>query len=138
MKKSIFTISFIIISLFFSFSFVFATDNNMDNLKNNMMNTVNSAGNVVQDAAEGTAGAVQNGMNTVGDKSREFTNNIENAGNDMMDNVNSDYTATRTAAENNTTPSNIGYDNIWTWIIVGVIAIVVIALIWYFVSQNNE
>lgn len=148
MKKSIFTITFIILSILFSASFVFAAENNVENVKNNMVDTVNNAGNVVQDTASGAAGAVKNGLNAIGNTTQNMTNSVNNAGNDMMNNTdnnmmntdnnsNSDYTATRTATENNTETAG-GYNNMWTWIIVGIIAIVIIALIWYYVSQNNH
>ena len=141
MKKSIFTISFIVIALFFSFSIVYATENNAENVKNNVVDTVNNTENVVKDTATGAAGAVKNGLNTIGNKTQEMTNNVKNAGNDMMnttDNTNTNYTATRTATEENVGTTTGGYNNVWTWIIVGIIAIVIIALIWYYVSQNNR
>ncbi len=134
MKKSIFTFSLIVIALFFSFSCVFAAEDNMNNVKNNMVDTVNNAGNVVQDTASGAAGVVKNGINGISNATQQMTNDVNNAGNDM----NSDYTATRTATENNMESATTGFNNIWTWVIVGIIAIVIIALIWYYVSQNNH
>ena len=149
MKKSIFITLFVIFSLFISFSYVYANDNTMENIKNNLTDTANNAGNVAGDAAKGTAGAVengmngvgnaaQNGMNAIGNTAENMVNGVRNAGNDVGNAVNDmDYSATRTAAE--TDANNSGaMNNMWTWIIVGVIAIAIIALIWFYVSQNNR
>ena len=151
MKKTIFTISFIIIAMFLSASLVFAEGNNFENVKNNIVDTVNNAGNVVGDTASGAAGAVQNGMNTVGNATQNMSNDVNNAGENMANGVknmgddmgnaigNMDYTAERTSTENNANnAANAGFNNTWTWIIVGIIALVVIGLIWYFVTQNNH
>ena len=67
----------------------------------------------------------------------------ENTGNDMKDAVedvgDNVYTATRTSTENTTNNGgNWMNGNMWTWIIVGIIAIIIVALVWYFVSKSNH
>lgn len=160
MKKRIFIALFVILSLIFSCSYVMANDNNNGNsLVNGVKNTVNDAGNMAEDAANGTAGAIKDGANNVKDKTQDAMNNAkngaENAGNNVnntMDNMgnnmnnnmgnqdNNRYTATRTATEENTgnTTQNWMSRDIWTWIIVGIITIVIVALIWYYASRNNR
>ena len=148
MKKIIFTISFVIIAMFLSASFVFAAGNNFENVKNNIVDTVNNAGNVVGDTASGAAGAVKNGMNNVGNATKNMSNDVNNAGENMANGVNNmsndmgnsmDFTAERTSTDNNANnAANAGFNNTWTWIIVGIIAAVVIGLIWYYVTQNNH
>lgn len=165
MKKSIFIISFIILSLFFSYSFVFA-ENAGEQVVNGVRQTVNGVENAAQDAANNTGNALQESGNNMKNKAQDAGNNIkgslenagnnlqnagnnmmnsvENAGNDMMnstDNMMNDdgYTASRTAAETNNNQAN-GWMNrdMWTWIIVGIITIVIVALIWYYASRHNQ
>lgn len=157
MKKSIFIISFIMFLLIFSFSCVFA-NNDSETLVNNVRNAVGGAENVVEDAAKGTAGAIKDGFNTVGNKTTEDVgNNVKNMGNNaandakyMGDNMindgndivneatslrpDDDYTATRTS---NDTDANFMTNNVWTWIILAIIAIIIIAVIWYYATKNN-
>ena len=52
MKKSIFTISFIILALFFSFTYVFAA-NAGEQMINGMKETTEGAGNAVKDVTNG-------------------------------------------------------------------------------------
>lgn len=159
MKKSIFIISFVLVALFFSFSCVFAEDGGQKVI-NDIKNTTNGASDMVQDAANGTGGAIGNGANDVRDGAENVANDakdaVENAGNDIgsgAENAGNDikngtentennmrnqsdnaYTATRTATNGT---GNFMSRDIWTWIIVGIIAIVIVALIWYYASRNN-
>lgn len=156
MKKSIFIISFIILSLFFSYSFVYA-ENAGQQVVNGIRDTVGGVENAAEDAANGTAGAIKNGTenvkNTAQDAANGAKNGMENAGdntmnamdnadNNMRNNMDNGYEAKRTATESPTTNNNgnQGWMNrdMWTWIIVGVITIVIIALIWYYASRNNH
>ena len=154
MKKSIFIISFIILSVFFSYSFVYA-ENSGQQMVNGMKETADGAGNAVKDAANGTAGAINNGVdglkNMAGDTVNNAKDGLNNAGNDIKngaDNIgdsmrnadNNTYEATRTATENPNNNDNQGFMNrdMWTWIIVGIITIVIIALIWYYASRSTH
>lgn len=167
MRKSIFVIAFVLVSVIFSYSFVFAADakNVGNDVVNGVRNTVGGAENVVEDAAKGAAGAIKNGVqavqDTAGGDNNQAQKNTENMGNDVKntaENVGNDtknaaenvgngmnktgnnaYTATRTATETTgETTKNWMSSNVWTWIIVGIIAIVIIALIWYYASRNNQ
>lgn len=146
MKKTIYVISLIIISLFLSFSYVYANNNDGKDATNAVRNTVGGAENVVEDAAKGTAGAIRSGFNTVGEGTENVVNDAKNMGNGNGDNAqadtnkaktNSNYNATRTATENGASSNGMGRE-VWTWIIVAIIAIVIIALIWYYASRNNS
>lgn len=157
MKKSIFIALFVILSLLFSCSYVMATNDN--NLTEGVKNTVNNAENMAENAGNSAAGAIKNGANDVknatGDVMNGAKNGVENAGNDVKNGVqnigndannamnnmdNNGYTATRTATEQNAVNSTQNWMNrdIWTWIIVGIITIVIVALIWYYASRNNR
>ena len=68
---------------------------------------------------------------------------MKNIGNNMKDTgkakTENGYNATRTATETTTNNTNNGLTkDMWTWIIVAIIAIVIIALIWYYASRNNH
>ena len=149
MKKIIFAISLIIFTLFFSFTCVYATENNMDNVKNNIVDTANNAGNVVKDTTSGAASAINNGLNAIGNTTQNMSNDamngVNNAADNMMNganttanNMNSDFTATRTSTEGTTDGNNSWTNNIWTWIIIGIIVVATIGIVWYFVNQNNR
>ena len=47
-----------------------------------------------------------------------------------------DYTATRTTADLTGTPTNTA--TTWVWIILAVSAVVIIGLVWYYATQNNN
>ena len=165
MKKSIIIISFIILSLLFSSSFVFA-ENAGNQVVDGIRNTVGGVENAAQDAANGVGGAVKNGANMIKDGAQNVGNGMSNATQDMGNSVNNGvnnagdeiknsadktgntmrnmgdgaFNATRTATEDNTNNGSQGWMNrdMWTWIIVGIITIAIIALIWFYASKNNR
>ena len=155
MKKSIFVITFIILSVLFSYSFVYA-ENAGGQVVNGVKDTINGVGNAAGDVVNGTAGAVKDGANAVKDTTQnaandanngmqnagdDMKNGAENMGNDMRNGTNNAFNATRTSTENATNnDNNQGWMNrdIWTWIIVGIITIVIVALIWYYASRTNQ
>ena len=137
----------IIVSMIFSFTVCFANDggNVVQDAANGVRNVVGGAENAVEDAAKG-----------VTDGAKNITNNIENGGNKMedkasnaMNSMNSDnssnnnsgmsttnnYAATRTATgtEANTFMGMTATS--WTWLIMGIAAIAIIALVWYYSAQ---
>ena len=50
-------------------------------------------------------------------------------------NNNNNYTVTRTSADNTMMGMN---STAWTWIIIGIAAIGIIAIVWYYTSQTNS
>lgn len=164
MKKSIIAISFIILSLLFSSSFVFA-ENAGNQVVNGIRNTVGGVENAAQDATNDLGGAIKNGTNMVqngaqnaGNAMTNATENMGNSVNNMANNAGDEikdsanktgdnmrnmgdmtYDATRTATQDNTNNGSQGWMNrdMWTWIIVGIITVAIIALVWYYASRNN-
>ncbi|MBR2785914.1 MAG: hypothetical protein IKD76_00150 [Clostridia bacterium] len=117
-----------------------ATDNASNDLQNNSENVgdaMNNAGNDVKNTMQDAGNGIKNTMEDVGNGAK---NTVENADNNMENRNNDAYTVTRTATENNTgnTTSSWANTNMWTWIIIGVITIVIIALIWYYASKGNK
>ena len=168
MKKRIFIALFVLVSLLFSCSYVMAnTDNNLvEGVKstvNDAGNMAADAGNAtagaIKDGANNVKDKTQDAMNNAKNGTEKAGNDVKNAaenagnnvkdgmqnmGNDMNNGMNNqgtnDYTATRTATEQNTGNNTQNWMNrdIWTWIIVGIISIVIVALIWYYASRNNR
>lgn len=155
-KKIILSIIFLT-AIVFSFNYVFAENmaqdaaNTMNDSIDKTQNTMNNAGNAVRDAGNSAMNAVNdtvNGtMNAVNELTRDrdnnTTNNYEgntsNTNNNNMNmagtNDNANYTATRTSAEGTILGMN---STAWTWLIMGAVAIAIVALIWYYAMQTSE
>lgn len=122
----------VLVAMAFSFTFCFANDNNMlQDAANGVRNVVGGAENTVEDAAKGVSNA-----------SKNTTENMENgankAGNAMTNNNNNAYSATRTST-NATTNTFMGMSaTAWTWLIIGIAAIAIVALVWYYGMQLNS
>lgn len=150
MQKKFVTIFAIIIAIIFSFSVCFAAED----LLKDASNTVKDAVNNTEDAVEG---AVHNAGNTIHDSTEKAKNTMENAGNkveetgnnlekdmknttSMVTNTNNDgYTAARTSTNGTFMGMNA---TAWTWLILGIAAIAIIAVVWYYStrisSENNQ
>lgn len=133
--KKIFTSAIIafIISLFFYLPSVFA-NNMVNDAANGVRNVVGGAENVVENTVKGTTGAIKNGINTVGNGAENTMNTVKNDTKNTANNTG--YTAKRTATEANN--NLFGGHNLWSWIVVGAIALVVIGLIWYYMARRNN
>ena len=125
------------IGLAFSFNFCFAADG-----VNNMMNHVQNAASDTGNAIEGAAKDVSNtSKNVTGGIANTMGNMTRNGSVDRNGNGNGNgYNTTRVATD--TTGNNLMgmTDTTWTWLIVGITAIAIIALIWYYSMQftNNR
>lgn len=129
----------VLVVLAFSFTFCFANDNNMlQDAANGVRNVVGGAENAVEGAAKGVTNAsknvtgnMENGANKVGN---DMTNNADTR-NDNNDNA---YTATRTSAETTANTFMGMTATAWTWLIMGIAAIAIVALVWYYGMQVNS
>ena len=74
---------------------------------------------------------VKNSVNKAGSNIKNAANNIGNA----VTGTSNNYTATRTSADNTFMGMN---STAWTWLILGIAAIAIIALVWYYSSQLNN
>lgn len=107
--------------------------NSWDETKNIVKNIGNNVGNVVSNVThmDGT-NANNSGFNAGMDNNRS-TNGT--AGVTTTRDTNADYNATRTAATN----AGNGISNVaMTWIILAITAAIIVALIWYYGTQNNN
>lgn len=117
----------------FSFSVCFA---------NNDESMLQDAANGVRDAVGGAENAIEDGAKDIANTTKGVTGSAENAmenkdNSGMTQNNNrtnnSNYTATRTATTNQTF---MGMSSTaWTWLIIGIAGIAIVALVWYYGSQ---
>lgn len=148
MKKKLFVTAIILAVLsFFLVSFSYA-NTNMDNAVNNIRNFVGGTENAIEDAGQDVSNGIKNGMNTVGNDAKNVTNGVGNAMNNngtnnnkmrtTTMNGNNGYTAARTSTDTGATGlfGNIT-NNVWTWAILAVVGIVIVALVMYYAKQNN-
>ena len=140
---------FVIIATIILFtSFCFAT-----NLGNEMQNSMDKTGNTVGNVVEGATNAGKEVVNNVGNTLNGAMNGMKEAMNNITDDMdnntatgnminnatsnendtNNNYTATRTATFGTGTDNN----TIWIWAILGVVALLIIGLSWYYMSDNK-
>ena len=107
------------------------------------------AENAVEGAANGIANGVKGATNSVENKANDLMNDIRSNGdnhntakdtnNETRTTTNSmtgNYTATRTNAEGSTL---MGMNaTTWTWLIIGIAAIAIVALVWYYSMQMRS
>ena len=132
MYKKILLGTILIVAIVFSFNSCFAEDNSsmLDNMGDNIKNAVNNVQNGVEEAARNISGASKDATENIAQKANSVTNELM----DGDSNYNANYNATRTATDNNSN-TFMGMDaNVWTWLIVGIAAIAIIALIWYYMA----
>lgn len=111
------------LSLALTFNFCFAADG-MNNMVNDVKNAVGETGNKVEDAAK-----------DISNKSKNVTGSVANTMGNM---TRDEYNATRTSTDA-TADTFMGMtDTTWTWLIVGVTAIAIVALIWYYSMQFTK
>ncbi len=128
--KKIFLFITIVFSCLFISNFALANNDNMMHSVNNGVNTVRNAvggaENVVENAAKGATTTVRDGLN-----------NTENITHNTMQNSQTSATRTSTIAATDTTNNNVS-NTVWTWFIVGIVALIVIGIIWYMLSRKND
>lgn len=141
MNKKIFASIVIVLCAIFSFTICFATDNNngLKRATNDVRNFVGGVENTVEDAAKDVSNTSKD---VTGDVERNLNNDTHKNSNNgytasgSTDN-NGGYTATRTSTGNNFMGMT---STAWTWLIVGIAAIAIIAVVWYYSMQftNNN
>ena len=154
MYRKVLLSAILIIAIIFSFTSCFANDmineagNMMQDVGNNIRNAMNNAGNAVEDATRNISGATQDATENITQRANNIGNELMNTNNnerndnaeynaDFDNNAGTNYNTTRVATTGTTDNATfMGMDaNMWTWLIVGVAAIAIIALIWYYTMQ---
>lgn len=137
MSKKFFVSLAIILCAIFSFTVCFAT-NNMDglgNAANDVRNVVGGVENTVENAAMGVSNTSKNvtgGIENNVDGNRNNSKTITNTNNDGR------YSTSRVNTGNGTVMGMTS--TAWTWLILGIAAIAIIAVVWYYSMQftNNN
>lgn len=135
MYKKLFIGFAIIMSVIFSFSICFANDgakdvvNDVRNVVGGAEKAVEDAGKDISNASKEATGAMEKGANNAGNDMKNETRNVESS----MRNTGS-YNATRTSANAGNTFMGMNA-TAWTWLIIGIAAIAIVALVWYYSMQ---
>ena len=125
MKKKLLISLAIILASIFSFTVCFATDglgnvaNDVRNVVGGVENTVENAARDVSNVSKDVTGSVENGMNSDTHNSMSRTNN---------------YNTTRVATGSSNMSGGMSA-SAWTWLILGIVAIAIIAVVWYYSMQ---
>lgn len=134
MYKKILVAMTIVLALILPFTLSFA-NNGFQEATDGVRNVMGGAENVMEDAAQGISnttknitGSIENGANNMTQGNRDSENTAQDTGNNYM--------ATRTSADGNTF---MGMNSTsWTWLILGIAGIAIIALVWYYATQFNH
>jgi predicted PurR-regulated permease PerM len=134
MKNKFFIVATLLAILsLFAVSYTFATTNAV----NDVRNVVGGAEKVIEDAGKGIVNGVKDGMNTVKNGAKDVGNDVKNGMNDMGRTTNN-YTATRTATTtDNGLLGNVS-NTVWSWLIIAIVAIVIVALVLFYANQNKN
>lgn len=146
MKKKLYiTILTLLAILTFSISYTFAS-NNMAAV-DGIRNVVGGAENVVENAGKGIVDGVKNvtsaGQNTMENVTGGARTQTQNTGNKIVDGTANGYTATRTTTTRAATGTNTGTflgmnSTAWTWLIMAIVGIAIVALVWMYAKQNHH
>ena len=134
-KKSLLIVGLLIaVILMFATTFSFATDDH------GAMNGVNDAVNGVRNTIGGAENAVEGAVKDVTDTTKNATDNTTNMGINRNDTQSTNYTANRTATNGTATNANVGTflgmsSTMWTWLILAIAIVAIIALVWYYSNQ---
>lgn len=146
MYKKLLIISTFLSLLIFSFSVCFA-NNMVQDAANGVKNVVGGAENAVEGAVKGISNATKDATANFENSANNMTNNMINNNNTNNNhdgtnintttgNTGNNYTATRASTTDGTF---MGMNStVWTWLILGVVGIAIIALIWYYSTQVNS
>lgn len=146
-KLAIFLSIFVLVVL--SFSVCFA-NNMVNDAVNGVRNVVGGAENAVEGAANGIANGIKGATNSVENTANDVVNTMKtNGDNDntakdtnnetgtTTNTMTGNYTATRTNAEGDSTLMGMNATT-WTWLIIGLATIAIVALVWYYSMQMRS
>ncbi len=133
MSKKVFAFFSILFIITFSFSLCFASENMIKDAGNQIKDTVEDAGKKVENGVKNTENMVTDGTNKIENKDKEMMSETYNKMTRNNNDENSNYTAARTSTTDSTF---MGMNaTAWTWLIIGIAAIAIVALVWYYGTQ---
>lgn len=110
--------------------------NMVQDATNGVRDVVGGAENAIEDAAGGVSNTAKNVTRGMENGANSITNSMSNTMNNMASSAtNNGYTATRTVTD--TQPATFMGMNAttWTWLIMGIAAIAIVALVWYYATS---
>lgn len=120
------------------------TERNMDDLvdKTNLDN----AGQAIENGARAVGNTVRNGMDNIGRSVENFVDGDDTTTNDRRTNntavagTTGNFTAGQlgTTGDTTTTGRNGMTGNAWIWIVMAVVALVIIAAVWFYAAQRRD
>lgn len=122
MQKKFLLFTFLVLALLFVHTFVFADNTN---LGNELKDSMNKAGDAVENVKNAVTETTDNLMSK---------NNSDTMERDTTNNRNNGYTTVRTA---NNTAFGMSQTT-WVWLVLGVVALIIILLSWYYMSESNK
>ena len=142
-KKILLSVLFSVIITFFTMTCFAASSKNetsMKGLGNEITSSINETEENIDNfvdmdtlnrASETRGSNMVEGMENT---AREFGNDVENTTNKAVAGITGNYNAGEMATTNGTEMSR----NTWIWIILAVVAVIIIASVWYYASQRND
>lgn len=121
-------------------------------LANDGADMLKDAANGARNIVGGTENAIENAAGGISNTSKNITNDMENAANsttnsfgnsmgttkDTNDNTNNrGYVASRTSTDGNAATFMGMTATAWTWLIMGIATIAIVALVWYYANQTR-
>lgn len=129
---------------------------NNENMQNPVQNIVGGAENMAENAARDFGNAVKDAGESVGNMAENVANETKNivsdpinavtdadntASHSLSNDTSNGYNVTRTSTEGANTLMGMNA-TMWTWLIIGLAAIGIVALVWYysmqFTNSNNR
>ena len=133
-KKFLFLVSMLSIILMSTATYVFAADNMMNSIENGAKNVAEGVGNIVEKGVDAT----KNVANGVAKGAQDLTAGITKNNNTG----NSNYGTTRTSTRTTAAMQDSEFAGMsawgWSWIIIGVLGIAIVALVWYYGMQQSK
>lgn len=118
--------------------------NNDTNLGEELKNSTNKSEHTIQNAGEGIkniasdiGNGIQNAANDIG-KGVENVFHAGTTGNSPTTTSTDGYTAARTSTDSTATGMGGISRAVWIWLIMGIVGIIIIALTWYYVTQDSH
>ena len=142
MKNKLLLSILIILAIFLTSIICFA--NNNTNLGEEFKDSVNKSEHTIQNAGEGIKNIASDIGNGIQNAASDIGKGVENVfhagttGNSPTTTSTDGYTAARTSSD--VTATGIGgmSRTAWIWLIMGIVGIVIIALAWYYVTQDSH
>ena len=111
---------------------------NTENTKNSVLNTVNGAKNATMNIGNSVENGIEDAKNTVTESAQKSKNSIASTGNaamNTMESMENNYNVQKAATDTTVLGMNT---NSWTWLIIGVVGLVIIGLVWYYGAQHEH